>query len=92
SAEAKLVAANLATTQALWFRRALLELKLLKLGTLILINLDGQGAINLELSGVASRHIKHIKTQYFFITNHISRQTICLEDVHSKFNHKDILT
>ena len=92
-AEAEYVAAGLTTTEILWIRGLLKELRMLNfIPSPSVIKVDNQAAMFIAQNQTTSERSKHMDIRHHFICDYVEQGVIQLEYVNSKENITDLLT
>ena len=91
TAEAEYVAATHSTTQLMWMRIQLSDLKL-KTEFPLMLGCDNQSAISLTKNPIQHSRTKHIDIRYHFIKERVEEGQLKLEFVPTKEQLADILT
>lgn len=89
--EAELAAYTNATSEAIWLKNIMVEVKLMKPEP-ILILCDNAGAIELIKNAKFSSNTRHIIVKYFFVKERISSGDIKIEHISTKEMLTDFLT
>lgn len=91
SAEAELIAATMATKEAIWLKKLLGELGVNVQGPVEIFE-DNKSCIALSKNPEQHQRTKHIDIKYFFVREMVARGLVTLEYVPSEDNLADILT
>jgi hypothetical protein len=92
TAEAEIVALDLTTREALWFRKLAAALGLSGSGKTITIHEDNQAAIAISAKHRRTPRTKHIDIQYFALCDDVSEKRIKVAPVASAENVADAFT
>lgn len=92
TAEAEIVALDLATREALWFRKLAADLDLSESGKTITIHEDNEAAIAISAKHRRTPRTKHIDIQYFALCDDVSEKRIKVAPVATKDNVADAFT
>ena len=92
TAEAEIVALDLAAREALWYRKLAAELQLDKSAKEITIHEDNEAAIAISAKHRRTPRTKHIDIQYFAVCDDVALKKIKISPVASEENISDVFT